>query len=119
LFQPGDVIAVLIPLRFYSDDRFDEPYSLLSTFNYSCLTHVVNAAGYSPTPPVGQWYTKTRSIYPFGAYLPEQKAALMAERPNLKFITLESLRPVRLSLSSRDGPTVDLTPYLPRGLTPP
>ena len=37
----------------------------------------------------------------------------MAERPDLKFITLESLHPLKITLSSRDGPTIDLTPFVP------
>ena len=60
-----------------------------------------------------QVYTKTYAYYPFGAYRPEQKAALMAEKPGLKFITLESLHPLKITLSSRDGPTIDLTPLVP------
>jgi hypothetical protein len=113
LLQPTDRIAVLIPLDVYDDDRFDEPYSLLGTYNYAAIDGIVNAWGYSPTLPRNQAYTKTYAFYPFGAYLPSQKQALMAERPELKFITLESLRPLRITLSSRDGPTIDLTPYVP------
>ena len=113
LLKPTDRIAVLIPLNIYLDDRFDEPYSLLATYNYASLAGVVNAWGYSPTVPRDQVYTKTYAFYPFGAYLPNQKQALMAERPELKFITMESLRPLRITLSSRDGPTIDLTPYVP------
>ncbi len=29
LLKPDDRIAVLIPLKIYTDDRFEEPYSLL------------------------------------------------------------------------------------------
>jgi hypothetical protein len=121
LFQPGDRVAVLIPLKLYDNERFDEPFSLLSAFNYPCLTGVVSASGYSQTPPSNQLYCRTPVVYHFGAWAPEQKAALLAERPDLKFITLESLNPVRLSLSSRTGPTIDLTPFLPaavRGTAP-
>jgi hypothetical protein len=113
LLKPTDRIAVLIPLDLYEDDRFEEPYSLLGTYNYAALAGVVNAWGYSPTVPRDQVYTKTYAIYPFGAYLPSQKQSLMAERPELKFITLESLHPLKITLSSRDGPTIDLTPYVP------
>jgi hypothetical protein len=113
LLKPTDRIAVLIPLNLYEDDRFEEPYSLLGTFNYAALAGVVNAWGYSPTVPRDQVYTRTYAFYPFGAYVPDQKQALMAERPELKFIALESLRPLKITLSSRDGPTIDLTPYVP------
>ncbi len=113
LFRPGDRLAVILPPRFYVDDRFDEPYSLMSTFNYSCLSEVVNVGGYSQTVPAGQFCTDPPPFYPFGAFVPIQKARLMAAYPRLKFITLDSLRPLKLTLSSRDGPTIDLTPYIP------
>jgi hypothetical protein len=113
LLNPDDRIAVIIPEELYFEDRFQEPYSLLPTFNYACLARVINTGGWSQTPPADALYTRTPAFYPFGAYLPRQKAALMAERPGLKFITLESLKPLRISLSSRDGPTIDLTPYIP------
>ena len=119
LLKPTDRIAVLIPLNLYEDNRFEEPYCLLGTYNYAVLADVVNAWGYSPTVPRDQVYTRTYAFYPFGAYHPSQKPALMAERPELKFITLESLRPLRITLSSRDGPTVDLTPYVPKRLSRP
>ena len=117
LLKPTDRIAVLIPLDLYEDDRFEEPYCLLGTYNYAVLAGVVNAWGYSPTVPRDQVYTKTYAFYPFGAYHPYQKQSLMAERPDLKFITLESLHPLKITLSSRDGPTIDLTPYVPRRLS--
>lgn len=113
LLKPDDRIAVLIPMKIYTDDRFEEPYSLLGTYNYAIIAGVVNTWGYSPTATRDQLYTKTYALYPFGAYVPEQKDALMAERPELKFITLESLHPVKITLSSKDGPTIDLTPYIP------
>lgn len=112
LLKPGDQIAVLIPLDIYTDDRFEQPFSLLGTYNYAILAHVVNARGYSPTPPLDQQTTRT-GFYPFGALLPEQKAELISEHPDLKFITLESLHPLKITLSSRDGPTIDLTPFVP------
>lgn len=113
LLKPTDRVAVLIPFDIYTDDRFEEPYSLLGSYDYAQLYGFVNAWGYSPTAPRDQVYTKTYAFYPFGAYRPEQKQALMAERPDLKFIALESLRPLKITLSSRDGPTIDLTPYVP------
>ncbi len=113
LLKPTGRIAVIIPFDLYLDDRFDEPYSLMGTYNYAAMAGVVNIWGYSPTVPRDQVYTKTYAFYPFGAFLPSQKAALMAEQPDLKFITLESLHPLRMTLSSRDGPTIDLTPYVP------
>ena len=117
LLRPTDRIAVIIPPDLYTDDRFEEPYSLLGTYNYAIIAGVVNAWGYSPTVPRDQTYTKTYAYYPFGAYHPDQKKRLMAEKPDLKFITLESLRPLKITLSSRDGPTIDLTPFVPKRLS--
>ncbi len=77
------------------------------------LAHVVNSAGYSHTAPLDQQYTKTIPYFPNGSYDISQRAALERERPDLKFITLTSLHPVRITLSSKDGPTIDLTPYVP------
>ena len=113
LLKPGDRVAVIIPFDLYKDDRFEEPYSLLGTFNYAPLEGFVNVWGYSPTAPLDQVPTKTRAFYPFGAYHPLQKPLLLAEKPDLKYITLESLNPLRITLSSRDGPTIDLTPFVP------
>ncbi|MCE0484524.1 MAG: hypothetical protein LV479_09830 [Methylacidiphilales bacterium] len=118
MLQPGDRVAVLIPEKVYNLNRFAIPYSLLGTYNYAIVAHITNTWGYSPTAQGDQLYTRTYAYYPFGAYNPEppydQKERLMAERPELKFITLESLVPLRITLSSRDGPTVDLTPYVPK-----
>ena len=118
LLKPDDRLAVIIPFQLYCDDRFEEPYSLLSTYNYSCLTHVINVWGWSGTPPNDQLFTRNHAFYPFGAFRPEQKAALLAERPDLKFITLESLDPLRITLSSGNAPPVDLTPFIPKNLPP-
>ena len=119
LLKPTDRIAVLIPMDLYINHNYEEPYSLLGTYNYAVLAGVVNAWGYSPTVPRDQVYTKTYAVYPFGAYLPDQKQSLMVERPDLKFIALESLHPLKITLSSRDGPTIDLTPFVPKRIAAP
>ena len=113
LLKPADRIAVIIPLDLYTDNRFEEPYCLLDTYDYSVLSKTINASGYSPAAPTDQFYTATWCYYPFGAFIPSQKAALLAEKPDLKFITLESLQPLKITLSSRDGPPTDLTPFVP------
>jgi len=118
LLKPSDRVAVLIPLDLYESDRFDVPYSLLCTYNYAALAGEVNAWGYSPTAPRDQVFTQAYAFYPYGAYLPRQKQDLLAERPDLKFITLESLQPLKITLSSRDGPTIDLTPFVPPEIGP-
>ncbi len=113
LLKPTDRIAVMIPYDVYMNDNFEKPNGMMATFNYSMLARVINASGYSHTAPEDQLYTRTVPYYPNGAYDPRQKAALLQERPDLKFITLESLHPVRITLSSGDGATIDLTPHVP------
>ena len=114
LLRPANRVAVFIPWEIYNDDRFEEPYSLLATYNYSSLIQVINVWGYSPTTPGPLHGIRTAPFYPFGAYLPGQRASLLKEAPDLQFITLESLKPLKITLSSKDGPTIDLTPYIPQ-----
>jgi hypothetical protein len=119
LLKPTDRVAVLIPPEIYEADRFEEPYSLLGTSNYATLAGFVNLWGYSPTAPLDQVDLKIYAYYPFGAYRPDQKAYLLSQRPGLRFITLESLHPLKITLSSNDGPDIDLTPYVPPRKNPP
>ena len=117
LLQPGDKVGVLIPRAIFDSDRFDEPYSLLGTYNYACIDGIINTSGYSSTTPLKQLYTRV-GYYPFGAYIPEQRADLLRDHPDMKLITLESLQPVKITLSSATGPAIDLTPYIPHELDP-
>jgi len=111
--KPTDRIAVIIPLELYTDDRFEEPYSLLGTFNYASYEGIINVWGYSPTAPLDRQYTVVNAFYPFGAYHPAARKRLMKLNPELKIITLESLHPLRITLSSSDGTVIDLTPFVP------
>ena len=113
LLQPDDRVVTIIPPEIYLDQRFEIPYSLLDTYNYPGLTRVINVWGYSQTVPENKLYVHTFPLYVFGAYTPAQKPALLTERPELKFITLESLKPLKITLSSSKGPSIDLTPYIP------
>ena len=81
LLKPTDRIAVIIPYDLYQDNRFEEPYWLLGTYNYASLAGVVNAWGYSPTAPIDQLYTKTYAFYPFGAYHPPKSSASWPSGP--------------------------------------
>ena len=119
LLKPDDRIAVLIPLNLYLEDRFEEPYSLLGTYNYANMAGIVNIGGYSQTAPLTQVDIKIYAYYPFGAYQPEQKAWLLSQRPGLKFITLESLHPLKITLDMGDGQVTDLTPFVPPDYVPP
>ena len=113
MLRPDDRIAVIIPLGMYQGDRFEEPYSLMGTFNYACMFGIVNAWGYSPTVPRDQTYTRTYAFYNFGAYHPNQRDALLKENPHIRIISLDNLQPLKITLSSRDGPPIDLTPLIP------
>ena len=117
LLKADDRVAVLIPRPLFDSDRFDIPYSLLGTYNYACIDGIINTSGYSSTTPLAQLYTRV-GYYPFGAYIPEQRGDLLRDHPDLKFITLESLHPLRITLSSGGGPVIDLTPFVPRELDP-
>jgi len=113
LLKPTDRIAVLIPYKVYLNDNYEKPNGMMTSFNYAMLARVTSASGYSHTAPEDQLYTRTVPYFPNGVYEVTQKAALLQEKPDLKFITLESLHPVRITLSSGDGPAIDLTPYVP------
>jgi len=117
LLKPTDRVAVLISRPLFDSDRFDIPYSLLGTYNYASIDGIINTSGYSSTTPLGQLYTRV-GYYPFGAYIPEQRNDLLRDHPDVKFITLESLQPVKITLSSGTGPTIDLTPFIPHELDP-
>jgi hypothetical protein len=113
LLKPGDRIAVLIPYRFYVDQSEEKPFELLGTYNYAILDRVINVSGYSLTVPQDQLYLRTLPDFPSGAFDDTQKPDLLREKPDLKFITLVSLHPLKITLSSRDVPDIDLTPYVP------
>jgi hypothetical protein len=113
LFKPGDRFAVLLSYDLYVDNRIDRPNCLLGSYDFACLARVVNVSGYSHTVPADQLYLKTEPFFPNGSYDISQRAELLREDPQLKFITLESLQPLRITLSSGDGPTIDLSPYIP------
>ena len=117
LLKPTDRVGVLIPRRVFDSNRFDIPYSLLGTYNYACIDGIINTSGYSSTTPLAQLYTRV-GYYPFGAYIPEQRHDLLRDHPDMKLITLESLQPLKITLSSGTGPTIDLTPFVPRELDP-
>jgi hypothetical protein len=113
LFKPGDRLAVLIPYDFYVQDRIERPDCLLASYNYACLARLVSVSGYSHTAPLDEIPLKTEPFFPNGAFEISQRTKLIREDPHLKLITLESLQPLRITLSSGDGPNIDLSPYIP------
>ena len=111
-FQPGDRFVILMPEATTQTDSMFEPYSLLGAYNYPMLAHVVCASGYSQTAPADQRPLKTALLSPWGAYKIDQRENLLREDSGLKFITIERRQPLQVTLSSRDGPVIDLTPYI-------
>jgi hypothetical protein len=111
LLKPGEVVVPVMNPNLSVLDVYLTPYSLLAAYNYPELLQVRSGVGYLLTVPDDQLYLKTYPPSSSGAYLPEQEATVLAERPNVRFVTLESLKPLRITLSSPQGP-IDLTPLL-------
>jgi hypothetical protein len=111
--SPDARIVPVFDPHLYLQHPFDVPFSLMGACNLPILFQVESAAGYSATAPRDQLYLQVPPATSLGIYTPEQEAAILEERPEVKFITLEGLHPLRITLSSRGGPTIDLTPDLP------
>ena len=111
LLKPGEVIVPVMNPDLGMMDRYDAPYSLIGAYNYPELFEVTAATGYTLTVPRDKAYLKTESNLNNGIYAPSQEAEILRERSNVRFITLESVTPLRVTLSSPDGP-IDLTPFL-------
>jgi hypothetical protein len=108
--------AVIVPVadpEMIRKNPFDVPFSLLGAYDFPILFKVTSATGYSVTVPRDQLYLTVAPAVNIGVFSPDQKEAILQERPNVKFISLESVHPLRITLSSRDGPTIDLTPLIP------
>jgi hypothetical protein len=110
---PDDLIVPVADPEMIRKNPFDVPFSLLGAYNFPILFKVKSVTGYSVTVPRDQLYVTVPPAVNIGVFSPDQKEAILRERPNVKFITLESVDPLRITLSSRDGPTVDLTPLIP------
>ena len=111
--KPDDRFVILLPIAPVQHDSMREPFSYLGGYNYPMLADVICGSGYSQTPPRGQIYLKAPLLSPWGAYNISQRDDLLREKPDLKFITLEQVHPLKITLSSREGPTIDLTPFIP------
>ncbi len=112
LLKPDDCVAVIADINMIDAHPFEIPYTLLEVYNFPILAKTKNVSGYSVTVPRDQLYVKIVPVLHMGIFGPEQKAALLKERPDVKFITLESVKPLRITLSSRDGPVTDLKPFV-------
>ncbi len=111
LLKPGEVIVPMMNTNLSVVDFYSAPYCLIGAYNYPILFQVTSATGYSLTVPLDQVYLKVNPYENFGLYLPSQQAEILKERPNVRFVTLESVNPLRITLSSPAGP-IDLTPFL-------
>lgn len=112
-FKPGDRFVVLLPFFPTQTDSMRLPFSYLGGFNYPMLTLVTCGSGYSQTIPSDQFYIQGPMLTHWGAYHIKQREELLRQHPDLKFITLEQVHPLKITLSSNDGPTIDLTPFIP------
>jgi len=118
-FKPGDKFVILIPRAPTQTDSMYVPFSLIGAYDYPMIARVVCGSAYSQTVPKDQYYVRTVPLLsPWGAYSINARDALLREHPDLKFITVESIEPLKVTLSSRDGPTIDLIPYFPKGIGP-
>ena len=121
LLGPNDRIAVIIPPKLYLDESLPKTYSLLGTYNYAELARVKNVWGWSQTPPKDEFDVHVLPLYVFGAYTPEQVGRLQGEKPPLRFLSLVSLQPLKITLSAPASlgssppqpPDIDLTPFVP------
>ena len=103
LLGPDDHVAVIIPPNIYPMNKSTNRYSLIGTFDYACAARFINVWGWSQTTAPGSFLCAHHAAPLFRAYTPSQKAALLAERPALRFITLESMQLLKITLSSADG----------------
>jgi hypothetical protein len=109
---PDDEIATVIDWPYWQQHFHDIPYTLLGTANFPALFQVRCVAGYSNTAPADQVPLKLVPGFWFGAFREDQRAALLAERPNLRVLEVVSTQPLEITLSSPEGPPIDLTPDL-------
>jgi hypothetical protein len=111
--QPGDQIATVVDVQYWVMHGTDMPYSLMGTASFPAYLQLPCIAGYSVTAPIDQLPIKTVPYFWYGAFRPEQVNDLLAERPNIKLIRLESVDPLKITMSTGNGPEIDLTPLLP------
>jgi hypothetical protein len=111
LLNPGEVIVPVIDPKTSFVELYYVPYTLLGAYDYPELFQVPSASGYTVTVPRDQAYLRIITPYNYGSFAPSQEAEILKERPNVRFITLENIKPLRITLSSPNGP-IDLVPLL-------
>jgi hypothetical protein len=116
--KPTDEVAAVIDLAYWNSchkNNQDIPYTLLDTASFPAFFQVRSVSGYSTAAPLDQ--VPLKDIVPgywFGAYQETQVGQILAERPHLKLIRIESTHPLKITLSDGAGPPVDLSADLPK-----
>jgi hypothetical protein len=110
--KPTDEIATVIDWPYWQANSRDIPYTLLGTANFPAFFQVRCISGYSPTAPLDQIPLKTYPGWWFGAFREDQVRQVLAERPDLKLLRIESTHPLKITMSTGFGPAIDLSPYL-------
>lgn len=111
--KPEDNVATIIPLDLWAKDAEDVPYLMIGTANFPAFLKIICISGYAPTAPMDQVPLKTPIWYWFGAFNETQIPDLLKERPDLKLIEVEDIKPLRIHLLFH-GQTTDLSPDVPR-----
>ncbi len=112
--QPGDQIATVINWEYWRKNSTHIPYSLMGTANFPAFFQVHCISGYSTTSPLDQLPIPIQPGYWFGAYQTNQLDEILARQPGLKLIRVESTNPLTITLSTGNGPPVDLSPDIPK-----
>ncbi len=116
--KPTDEVATVIDLDYWNhchEKNEDIPYTLLDTASFPAFFQVRSISGYSTAAPLDQ--VPLKDIVPyywFGAYQETQVGQILAERPHLKLIRIESIHPFKITLSDGAGDPVDLSADLPK-----
>jgi hypothetical protein len=113
LFRPGDRYVVIEELNNGYFGKEGLPNVLLGSHNYPMLFQLPSDSGYSFTAPVDRIPLKGLRFWYFGALTREQEPDARRLVPQIRFITLETVHPLKITLSSPDGSKIDLTPFIP------
>jgi hypothetical protein len=109
--------GLLLPVIFGKipvADRSLVPWSLMNAYNYPALSGIPSRSGYIIRDMIGARYAGTEPLGPIGCFYQRDIALLRRADPQLRFIVLRSLEPVRIELwdGSRRVPLP--VPPLPR-----
>jgi hypothetical protein len=112
--KPTDEVATVIDWNLWQKAYVKIPYTLACTANFPALYKIKCLSGYSMVAPRDRITLKIQPAYWFGAFRPEQVSDILAEKPDLKIIRVESVAPLKITIYSQDSPLMDLSPYLPK-----